>query len=168
MSPAPVPCAAIGGEVDEPMNLRDQLARVIARDPRYTIESYAFVLEALREARNQKLKRKRRKRDQERAVGGRKPAHAAVPGAPPGDPSGHVTGRELCHAARRLAVGYYGMLAITVLDQWGIRSTSDIGEIVYNLIASGDLDRTPNDQRSDFDHVFDFAKALRPKSLLEE
>ena len=30
------------------MNLRDQLARVIARDSRYTIESYAFVLESLK------------------------------------------------------------------------------------------------------------------------
>ena len=54
-----------------------------------------------------------------------------------------------------------------MLDQWGIRSTSDIGEIVYNLIASGDLDKTPDDKRSDFDDVFDFAKALRPKSFLE-
>ena len=49
-----------------------------------------------------------------------------------------------------------------------IRSTSDIGEIVYNLIASGDLDKTPTDKRSDFDDVFDFAQALQPKSLLEE
>ena len=45
----------------------------------------------------------------------------------------------------------------------GTASTSDIGEIVYNLIASGDLDKTPADQRSDFDDVFDFATALRPK-----
>ena len=46
-------------------------------------------------------------------------------------------------AARRLALRYYGLMAITVLNEWGIRSTSDIGEIVYNLIASGDLDKTP-------------------------
>ena len=59
-------------------------------------------------------------------------------------------------------------MAITVLDEWGIRSTSDIGEIVYNLIASGDLDKTASDKRSDFDNVFDFAKALQPKSFLEE
>ena len=59
-------------------------------------------------------------------------------------------------------------MAITVLNEWGIHSTSDIGEIVFNLIASGDLDKTPSDKRSDFDDVFDFAKALQPKSLLEE
>ncbi len=51
------------------MNLRDQLARVIARDSRYTIESYAFVLESLKRARTHKLQelRKRRDRDRDRA-----------------------------------------------------------------------------------------------------
>ena len=43
---------------------------------------------------------------------------------------------------------------MTVLALWGIRSTSDIGEIVYNLIASGDLEKTPSDSRADFDNVF--------------
>ena len=77
-----------------------------------------------------------------------------------------MTGQEVCHAARRLALRTYGAMALTVLEQWGIRSTSDIGEIVFNLIASGDLTKTPEDQRSDFDGVFDFAKAMQPKSLL--
>ena len=49
-----------------------------------------------------------------------------------------------------------------MLDHWGVRSTSDIGEIVYNLIAAGDLEKTPSDSRSDFDHVFDFETAFKP------
>ena len=48
-----------------------------------------------------------------------------------------------------------------VLNQWGIRSTSDLGEIVFNLIASGDLEKTASDSRADFDDVFDFEAALR-------
>ena len=79
-----------------------------------------------------------------------------------------MSGRELSLAARRLALRAYGMMAITVLDQWGIRSTSDIGEIVYNLIASGDLDKTPGDKRSDFDDVFDFATGFRPRFLPDD
>ncbi len=150
------------------MNLRDQLARVIARDPRYSIESYAFVLESLKRARTRKLKEQRKQRDRDRAARARKRAQALPAGKAETEPAGHVTGSELCQAARRLALRYYGLMAITVLNEWGIRSTSDIGEIVYNLIASGDLDKTPNDKRSDFDDVFDFAKALRPKSLLED
>jgi len=59
------------------------------------------------------------------------------------------------------------LLAATVLEHWGIRSTSDIGNIVYNLIASGDLEATPNDSRADFDNVFDFDRALRPRTLRE-
>ena len=59
--------------------------------------------------------------------------------------SRHVTGRELCEGARRLALEHYGLMAMTVLALWGIRSTSDIGEIVFNLIASGDLEKTPDD-----------------------
>jgi len=154
------------------MNLRDQLARVIARDSRYTIESYAFVLESLKRARTHKLQELRKRRDRDRTSRPRKRDQPAPAPAPAGeaetDQPGHVTGGEVCQAARRLALRYYGLMAITVLNQWGIRSTSDIGEIVYNLIASGDLDKTPTDKRSDFDDVFDFAKALQPKSLLEE
>jgi len=154
------------------MNLRDQLARVIARDSRYTIESYAFVLESLKCARTHKLQELRKRRDRDRASRPRKRDQPAPAPAPAGDAEtdqpGHVTGGEVCQAARRLALRYYGLMAITVLNEWGIRSTSDIGEIVYNLIASGDLDKTPSDKRSDFDDVFDFAQALQPKSLLEE
>ena len=150
------------------MNLRGQLARVIARDSRYTIEAYIFVLESLKRARNHKLEEQRKRRDRDRASGARKRARPAPAGEAETDQTGHVTGAELCQAACRLALRYYGLMAITVLKEWGIRSTSDIGEIVYNLIASGDLDKTPSDKRSDFDNVFDFAKALQPKSLLEE
>jgi uncharacterized repeat protein (TIGR04138 family) len=77
-----------------------------------------------------------------------------------------VTGQELCESLRTLALGQYGLLATTVLAYWGIRSTSDIGDIVYNMIATGDLEKTPTDSRSDFDNVFDFDKALRPKLAL--
>ena len=48
------------------MNFRDELARIIASDPRYSIEAYAFVLEALNHAKHQKLKGRARDRDKER------------------------------------------------------------------------------------------------------
>jgi uncharacterized repeat protein (TIGR04138 family) len=145
------------------MNLRDQLARVIARDSRYTIEGYAFVLESLKLARHRKLKEKRKRQDQARGPRKRRRSTASERDQGQADDPGHVTGRELCLAARQLALRYFGSLSIVVLEEWGIRSTSDIGEIVFNLIASGDLDKTPEDKRSDFDGVFDFAKALRPR-----
>jgi uncharacterized repeat protein (TIGR04138 family) len=135
------------------MSLRDDLTVVLARDPRYSIHAYAFVFEALEYTKNLKQRSKPHQQARRR---GRAPAS-----------SRHVSGRELCEGARRLALGQYGLLALTVLNRWGIRSTSDLGEIVYNLIASGDLEKTPNDSRADFDNVFDFEAALRRDYVLE-
>ena len=148
------------------MSLRDQLPRIIASDPRFAIDAYAFVLEALNYARFQKLRAQGRDREKSRpsqpARGPRPPQSKSR--RPSG--SGHVTGRELCECVRKLALRQYGLLAATVLSHWGIRSTSDIGDIVYNMIAAGDLEKTPSDSRSDFDNVFDFETALRPKLIL--
>ena len=145
------------------MNFRDELARIIAGDPRYSIEAYAFVLEALNHAKHQKLKAKGHGHDKE---GSKKPERNEGPSSSSAKKSlgsRHVTGRALCEAVRRLALRQYGLLAATVLEHWGVRSTSDIGDIVYNLIAAGDLEKTPSDSRSDFDNVFDFETALRPR-----
>ena len=68
------------------MNLRDQLARVIARDSRYTIESYAFVLESLKRARTHKLQELRKRRDRDRAARPRKRAQPALRLRLPGKP----------------------------------------------------------------------------------
>jgi uncharacterized repeat protein (TIGR04138 family) len=133
------------------MSLRKDLAGVLARDPRYSIHAYGFVLDAL-----EYTKRRLKKRVQTRTKARGKAFTAAR----------HVSGRELCDGARRLALDHYGLMALTVLNLWGIRSTSDLGEIVFNLIASGDLEKTPNDLRSDFDQVFDFETALRRDYVL--
>ena len=130
------------------MSLRDDLAGVLARDPRYTIQAYAFVFESLEFTKTL-----------------RKRALAQSParnrGRGKGVPPRHVTGRELCEGARRLALENYGLMALTVLKLWGLRSTSDLGEVVYNLIGSGDLEKTPSDSRTDFDNVYDFEVAFR-------
>ena len=145
------------------MSLRDQLPRIIACDPRFSIDAYAFVLEALDHARTQKLNTLRSRPDQ---AGPARPGRSGRSRARLPRSANHVTGQELCHSVRTLALRQYGLLAVTVLGHWGIRSTSDIGDIVYNMIATGDLEKTPSDSRSDFDNVFDFASALRPKLAL--
>jgi uncharacterized repeat protein (TIGR04138 family) len=152
------------------MNIRDELARVIARDSRYSIEAYAFVLESLRLARHHKLKGLAKKQERTNPPRARKKSAATAhkKDQTGSEVSGHVTGRELCQAARRLALRHYGLMALTVVHQWGVRSTSDLGEIVYNLIDTGNLDKTPSDSRADFDDVFDFETALRPKLVLAE
>ncbi len=149
------------------MNFRDELARVIAQDPRYSIEAYAFVLESLNHARQEKLKLRGRLRGKGRRSEAAGEQLAEATGSRKARKSGHVTGSELCESVRKLSLSQFGLMAATVLEHWGVRSTSDIGDIVYNLIEAGDLEKTPNDSRADFDNVFDFDRALRPDSLGE-
>ena len=146
------------------MSFRDELARVIANDPRYSIEAYAFILEALNQARQLKLKglgRDRATKDAAKSSGNAPPE----PG-PSGKPRmlGHVDAAELCDAVRKLGLRQYGSLAAMLLAHWGVRSTADIGEIVYNLIAAGDLEKTDGDSRSDFNNLFDFETAFKAPS----
>ena len=126
------------------MSPRHDLAEVLARDPRYTIDAYAFVFESLEHAKSMKKREMILARRRNKST-----VH-----------SRHVNGRELCEGVRQLAIQHFGYMALTVLKHWGIRSTQDIGEIVFNLIDSGDLNKTPSDSRSDFLNVFDFENAF--------
>jgi uncharacterized repeat protein (TIGR04138 family) len=48
-----------------------------------------------------------------------------------------------------------------VLNHWGVRSTGDFGDIVFNLIDIGQMKKTESDRREDFDDVFDFEDGLQ-------
>lgn len=132
------------------MSLRDDLAGVLARDPRYHVQAYIFIFEAIDFTKTRKRRRLRDRRTPRTK----------------GPLSHHVTGAELCEGARDLLLQQYGLMAMTVLNQWGIRCTSDFGEIVYNLIAAGDLEQSPNDSRADFDDVYDFESAFKHEYVL--
>ncbi len=72
----------------------------------------------------------------------------------------HITGRELAEACRDLALERYGVMAKLVLDDWGIRATSDFGDIVFTLVELSLLISQPTDRRDDFNDVYDFAQAF--------
>ncbi|KPK99934.1 MAG: hypothetical protein AMK75_06140 [Planctomycetes bacterium SM23_65] len=72
----------------------------------------------------------------------------------------HVTGAELAHAIRELALERFGLLAKTVLNQWGVHETHDFGEIVYHLVENGLMSKTDEDRISDFDDIYDFEEAF--------
>lgn len=86
----------------------------------YDDAAYAFLLEALAEAR-QRLAR-----------------------------AGHVTGAELLEGIQRLGAERYGPLAALVFRAWGIRSSRDFGNLVYELIERGVLFQQPQDSLEDF------------------
>ncbi len=74
--------------------------------------------------------------------------------------SRHITGRELTEGCRDLALERYGPIARSVLEYWGIRSTRDVGEIVFALVECGVLVKQDNDRLGDFEAVYDFADAF--------
>lgn len=114
-----------------PNSFEEKLRGIVGRDPRYDTDGYRFLYEAL----DHTLKR----------IGERR----------------HVSGRELSEGVRDLALDQFGGLARLVFDRWGIRATSDLGDMVYNLIEAGLMSRSDTDSREDFDDVYDFGEAFR-------
>ena len=72
----------------------------------------------------------------------------------------HITGQELASGCRDLALERFGVMARLVLEHWGIRSTADIGHIVFTLVDLGMLLSQPNDSLDDFHDVFRFDQAF--------
>jgi uncharacterized repeat protein (TIGR04138 family) len=72
----------------------------------------------------------------------------------------HISGRELALACRDLALDRFGVLARLVLENWGIRNSLDIGDVVFTLVDLELLMSQPTDSREEFADVFDFDQAF--------
>ncbi len=72
----------------------------------------------------------------------------------------HVCGPELVIGVCMVAIQRFGPLARTVLGHWGIRTTDDLGEIVFALIEVGMLVKQDEDCREDFRDLLDFEDAF--------
>lgn len=129
---------------------RDPMVGLLERDKRYKFDAYVFVFDALRYA-------------QQRLEMGKPYAPDEFDENDELDEQveHHVSGQELCEAIRLYALEQYGLVAQCVLAEWGVRSTSDFGEIVFNLIKIQKMRKTEQDRRSDFDDVYDFDEAFR-------
>ncbi len=114
----------------------EAVARIRARDARYDEAAYQFLREAL-----------------DYAVRSR--------GQPADGRPRHLTGSEVCHAVRQLALEQFGPMARRVLAHWGIESTEDIGELVFQLVGERVLLASPDDKPEDFAAVYDFDEAFR-------
>jgi uncharacterized repeat protein (TIGR04138 family) len=108
----------------------------LARDDRYGREAYALIRDALDHAHKQLVLK-----DKRRSIA-------------------HLNGPEILEGLRELALTQFGPLARMVLETWGLRSTLDVGHVVFNLIEAEVFSKSDDDQLSDFDSVFDFAEAF--------
>jgi uncharacterized repeat protein (TIGR04138 family) len=51
-------------------------------------------------------------------------------------------------------------MVMTVLEYWGVRSSFDVGQMVFNLIGAGVFGKTDSDSVEDFDQALDFRVAF--------
>jgi uncharacterized repeat protein (TIGR04138 family) len=144
------------------------IAKLLKRDRRFKLEAYLFVFEALTYAQNVLgLGSESAGEDEPEASEPvpKKPAKKSRKGENAaegeGSPERHLTGQQLCEAIRLYALEQYGFMAKTVLNSWGVHSTGDFGEIVFNLIAIEQMRKTKEDRREDFDDVYDFETGLK-------
>lgn len=103
---------------------------LLSKDSRYKIEAYFFVLAALEYARKDTGKPK------------------------------HVTGKELLEGIKKFGLEQYGIMTKTVFESWGVKTTNDFGEIVFNMVNTGILGKTEEDKIEDFDNVYDFTEVF--------
>ncbi len=118
---------------------------LLQKDQRYHLEAYQFVREGLAYAQNVMQMTPQPGEGEE------------------GKTDKHLTGQQLCQAIREYAVEQYGYLAKTVLNSWGVYTTGDFGEIVYNLIRIKEMRKSKTDRREDFDNQYDFDTAFAPR-----
>jgi len=135
------------------------IAKLVREDRRYAFEAYVFVFEALRYAQETLGLGREIPGEESEEEAAEDWSEEETEGDEARRPR-HLTGQELCEAIRLFALDQFGYMAKCVLNQWGVYTTGDFGEIVFNLIRIEEMRKTPEDSREDFEDVFDFDEGL--------
>lgn len=106
------------------------VTEIVRKDTRYKADAYEFIMHALWFTQG-KLKK-----------------------------IGHITGKELLEGIREYGLEQYGPLTKMVFQHWGIETTEDFGEIVFNMVKNGLLRKAKEDTLDDFKNVYNFSEAL--------
>jgi uncharacterized repeat protein (TIGR04138 family) len=117
----------------------DAVRKILETDSRYPLDGYLFVHEAIQYT--------------QKALGRHKQQEK------------HVGCKELLDGIRDYALAMFGPMTTTVLDEWGIHSCEDFGEIVFNLIQHNQAIQSTSDRREDFKNGYAFDDAFRKPFL---
>ena len=72
----------------------------------------------------------------------------------------HVSGFELLESFRERMLKQFGPLSMTLLAEWGVSCTEDVGKMVFNLIEVGAFGKSKQDEEKDFVEVYDFEEVF--------
>ncbi len=112
-------------------DLAEKIKRLLEREKRYKADAYEFVNAAVNYAATSETPTEKK----------------------------HITAQELLESIRAFAFRQYGPFAAEVLKIWGVNNASDIGNIVFLLIAENVLFASENDSPEDFNVEFDLFKS---------
>ncbi|MBU2600165.1 hypothetical protein KJ849_06290 [bacterium] len=111
-------------------NFSKTVEEIILKDPHYKQAAYYFVLAALEYAQKKVNK-----------------YH-------------HITGQELLEGIKEYALNEFGPTVYDVFKYWGINSSEDFGNIVFNMVDCGLMGKTEEDSLEDFKGGYDFKKVF--------
>ena len=114
---------------------QEAVEAVSREDERYNPEAYVV----LRDSLEATLKRRKKARK---------------------DTSPHVGAVDLLDGFRIYALAEFGPMSRMVLDYWGIRTTEDVGQMVFNLVKAGIFGKTEDDTLESFRDIYDFQEAF--------
>jgi uncharacterized repeat protein (TIGR04138 family) len=117
------------------INFDEAVTQILAKDERYHRDAYFFLREALDFTQKVISKENR--------------------GA-----SRHVTGQELLDGLRQYALQEFGPMSKMLLEEWGVRTCHDFGNIVFNMVEIGLLAKTDRDSHDDFQNGYEFTDAF--------
>lgn len=104
--------------------------QICTSDQRYKADAYAFVMESLSYSQK-KFERAK-----------------------------HISGEELLEGIKDLLLQKFGPMTLSVLTHWGITSTEDFGNIVFNLVNNKILSKSENDNIESFKNGYDFREVF--------
>ena len=124
----------------QPIHFEESVVSILKRDQRYDGQAYFFLKEAL----DFTLKRL-----SDDAIGRNR----------------HVSGRELLEGFRDYALQQYGPMAATLMEEWGVHQSRDVGNMVFRLIEEQVFGKQESDKPEDFEGLFELDQALRTPFL---
>ena len=146
-------------------NASSSALQLIKDDPRYSIDAYVFVREALDYAADALELGSLGVSDDAADDAVDETSISESGSSKMSGQSGerHMTGQQLCEAIRLYALNQFGYMAQVVLGSWGVCTTGAFGDIVYNMINAGLMKKSPEDRRDHFDGVYDFEEVFNRK-----
>lgn len=72
----------------------------------------------------------------------------------------HVSGEDILAEFKETVLDQYGPLSYTVLTEWGLKCTEDVGEMMFNLTEGRRVARDEGDTPESFSCGYDFKEAF--------